>query len=43
MKPDALVFTSCTCGTLCGYGWWSGSHEIDDQWRVVDKQLAWIS
>jgi hypothetical protein len=39
----ALVFTSYTCGSLCGYGWFVLLREIDAQWRVVDNHLDWIS
>lgn len=39
----ALVYTSFTCGGLCGYGWLVLLERHDDGWRVLGNHVMWIS
>lgn len=39
----ALLFASYTCGYGCAQGWLILLNETEGAWRVVDKNLAWIS
>jgi hypothetical protein len=39
----AIVYVSYWCGNLCGYGWFVLLAKGGENWRVVSRELLWIS
>ena len=40
---EALVYLSHSCGGLCGTGWVIHLSRVQGEWRIVDRQMLWIS
>jgi len=40
---QALVYTGCACGTLCGQGEYARLAKRDGAWTVEDTTVVWIS
>jgi hypothetical protein len=39
----AIVYVDFWCGNTCGYGWFVLLEKTADDWRVVAKQMLWVS
>jgi hypothetical protein len=42
-QGQALVYATCVCGGLCGYGWFFLLEQRSGEWRVQSVYMLWIS